>query len=200
MRNAIIFPILSSVLLLLATSPTTATFADLLSPFYQALDGSSTSNTTSPTHDDLRKRQSDNCADGYTSCSPLGAAGAALCCNENSLCAIDYGGHVACCPIGAVCTGSIGVVSTTATTTATDGGAGAGGVVVPGQTTVSTTTTTQSFVFASSTDSQAGTEATQGVGTINDNGTPVAVLPTAPASGAGRVRGGVCGFLWPLWL
>lgn len=50
------------------------------------------------------------CPQSYSACAALGAPG--LCCHRDSNCAVDQAGHVACCPSGAVCTGSISASST----------------------------------------------------------------------------------------
>ena len=49
-------------------------------------------------------RRNGNCPKDYSSCENLGEP---KCCKKKSRCAIDEGGHVACCPDRAVCTGTI---------------------------------------------------------------------------------------------
>jgi len=46
------------------------------------------------------------CPDYYNSCSTFGYSG--NCCAVNTNCALDEAGHIACCPINAVCTGTVG--------------------------------------------------------------------------------------------
>src|ERR1700709_2341628 len=46
-----------------------------------------------------------NCPKGYGSCAYMGFPGS--CCKGNANCGLDNVGHVACCPVGAVCTGTI---------------------------------------------------------------------------------------------
>lgn len=53
----------------------------------------------------LHKRQ--NCPSGYNNCGSLGSGANAACCPTDSNCALDEVGHVACCQIDAVCTGTI---------------------------------------------------------------------------------------------
>ncbi|KAI9661505.1 MAG: hypothetical protein M1831_003027 [Alyxoria varia] len=86
--------------------------------------------TTAP--NEKQKRQSNPCADDYAQCAQAGEPG--LCCPSTAICSADQSGNVGCCPLGAACTGTIGVVPTetaSAATTASAGGSG-GGVVVGG--------------------------------------------------------------------
>lgn len=68
---------------------------------------------------ELFRRQTNNCPIGYNSCSNLGQAG--VCCSVTAICSADAANHVACCPTGASCTGTIGATGT-ATGTAAGGG------------------------------------------------------------------------------
>lgn len=61
---------------------------------------------------DLLRRQS-GCASGLISCANLGGLG--VCCKSNAMCALDQAGHVACCPVGSACTGTINAGSVLAT-------------------------------------------------------------------------------------
>lgn len=64
-----------------------------------------------------RQTNSESCPASYSACSGLGAPG--LCCASDAVCSADQAGHVACCPQGAACTGSItSVVGGTATSAA----------------------------------------------------------------------------------
>ena len=60
----------------------------------------------------LLKRQN-SCGSGYISCANLGGTG--VCCKSNAMCALDQAGHVACCPVGSACTGTINAASVVAT-------------------------------------------------------------------------------------
>lgn len=60
---------------------------------------------TNTTHHEFFKR-ADNCPNGYGSCAYMGQP--SFCCKGTSNCGTDNVGHVACCPVGAVCTGTIG--------------------------------------------------------------------------------------------
>jgi hypothetical protein len=99
MRNALHLPIA-----LLLSTVAAQSQKDVFSPFVQPFVDDSFDNSTRPELE-LLKRQS-GCPSNYFSCSYLGAAG--LCCKNNSLCSADNVGHVACCPQGAVCTGTLG--------------------------------------------------------------------------------------------
>ena len=89
-------------------------FSPFVTPFIQHFLGIVNDNNTSVAPE-LRKRQEinigDACPDDYNPCVGLGAAG--LCCSSDAQCALDNAGRVACCPIGAVCTGIIDVVAPT---------------------------------------------------------------------------------------
>lgn len=145
--------------------------ASLFSPFLSAIDVFSQI-ATNETSQNLRKRSS-SCPTGYDACSGLGAPG--LCCASNAICSADAAGHVACCPTGAACTGTIssiitggtiaaggtveatstsnGLATTTATTTTTTSGAGLVLASAASSTTGEATTgsTTQGFIIAAST-------------------------------------------------
>ncbi|KAH0543537.1 hypothetical protein GP486_008569 [Trichoglossum hirsutum] len=84
----------------------------------------------------LEKRQG-GCPANYNACSNLNAPGA--CCVSNTNCQLDTAGHVACCPKGAACTGSINVGtqlgSTTGGIVVTASPGSSGGFIVPATTT-----------------------------------------------------------------
>ncbi|KAH7054607.1 hypothetical protein B0J12DRAFT_458359 [Macrophomina phaseolina] len=112
---------------------------------------------------DLKKRQGTSssststggttCPTSYTACAALGAPG--LCCRRNSRCAVDQAGHVACCPSGAVCTGSLtagaGVTRTVSGVTTVTGGPSSSLSFVLASSTVTTGTGGGFIVVASST-------------------------------------------------
>ncbi|KAI5200924.1 hypothetical protein E4T39_05510 [Aureobasidium subglaciale] len=85
--------------------------ASLFSPFLSVLDWSQQTPPNQTFHD-LPKRAIDptSCPTGYKNCANLGAPG--LCCANSAVCAPDQAGHVACCPSGAACTGSISSIIT----------------------------------------------------------------------------------------
>ncbi|QDS74664.1 hypothetical protein FKW77_009412 [Venturia effusa] len=72
-------------------------------------------NATLP-HLNLLKRQSSACPSGSNSCQWLNSA-SNLCCRGTALCSADAAGHIACCPQGSVCTGTISGIAATATST-----------------------------------------------------------------------------------
>lgn len=96
---------------LLCTSTTRAAaapnaFADFVIPL--AIQDNSTIAATDELNADLLRRQgsgSNECDSGYAACINLGAPG--LCCRTNQVCSADAANNVACCPLGAACTGTI---------------------------------------------------------------------------------------------
>lgn len=73
-----------------------------------------TSNASSePQHDLLKRQFSNTCPADFNSCDNVGAPG--LCCVDNAQCVADDAGNVACCPAGAVCTGTVNGVITQGT-------------------------------------------------------------------------------------
>ncbi|KAF2221123.1 hypothetical protein BDZ85DRAFT_284015 [Elsinoe ampelina] len=141
---------------------------------------------------DLSKRQtlSTGCPANYGSCANLGASG--LCCANNAICTADNAGYVACCPIGAACTGTItGIVT--------------GGTIPPGGTSTRPTTTTNAVLtgttsvtttglFSSATTPNnglvvAGGGATASLGATTTNGGFIISGGTTVASPAGAERG-----------
>ena len=98
-------------LVLLALLPLSLATPNLVAPFDAPyIEAPLTlDNSTSPASPhELIKRQSTSCPNGYTSCGSLGQEAAAVCCANNQICTPDAALHVACCPRGAVCTGTIG--------------------------------------------------------------------------------------------
>jgi len=95
-------------------------------------------------HELFRRQDSDTCPSGYNNCENIGAPG--LCCSPSARCSADAAGHVACCPRGAACTGTIGAIMTGSSTSsgsgvasATSSGAVSSGLLVPASTTQSAT-------------------------------------------------------------
>ena len=91
-------------------------------------------------HELFRRQDSDTCPSGYNNCENIGAPG--LCCSPSARCSADAAGHVACCPRGAACTGTIGGAATSGSTgsdggfaAATSSGAESSGLLVPASTT-----------------------------------------------------------------
>ncbi|MCJ1367380.1 hypothetical protein MMC16_006513 [Acarospora aff. strigata] len=110
---------------------------------------------------DLGKRQN-NCPVGANSCSNLGDAGA--CCTSNTNCQLDQAGRVACCPIGALCTGTINV-----------------GINTAGS---SQTTATSSNVFIVPTSTTAGNPQVTGASTIQNAFFPFVAVPATYSNAA----------------
>ncbi|KAF1814273.1 hypothetical protein P152DRAFT_512671 [Eremomyces bilateralis CBS 781.70] len=77
---------------------------------------------------ELLRRQSNACPRGYNNCNHLGAPG--LCCQSNSNCARDPNGNLACCPIGAACTGVVS--STVLGDSPSSSSVNGGGVIIGG--------------------------------------------------------------------
>ncbi|KAF1996246.1 hypothetical protein P154DRAFT_498811 [Amniculicola lignicola CBS 123094] len=93
--------------LLLSTSALAA--PDLLADFLTPESLTPQSNDTLIAEGTLELVKRQGCAVGYNACSNLGAPG--LCCRSNAICSADAAGHVACCPQGAACTGTIAGVA-----------------------------------------------------------------------------------------
>ena len=93
----------------------------------------------------LRRQNNNECPTSYTNCYGQGAPG--LCCQPSAVCSADMAGHVACCPIGAACTGTISAVNTNTQTSTSNNGAY----------TPSTTTTTSALSLSSSSSGPAAT-------------------------------------------
>lgn len=68
---------------------------------------------------------------GYNSCSTLSAEYQNICCATTAVCSQDSNGNVACCPLGAFCTGTISpnLDSTVATTGSATAGVGTASVI-----------------------------------------------------------------------
>jgi hypothetical protein len=84
----------------------------------------------------LERRQ--QCANNGVSCGNLNNA---LCCPEDTICANDSAGNVGCCPIAAVCTGTVNGQPVTATGTVSE--TGTTGFVLGATTAAASTTITQ---------------------------------------------------------
>lgn len=147
------------------------TNASLFSPFLSVLDWSQQTAFNETLHQ-VAKRAVDptSCPTGYKNCANIGAPG--LCCANSAICAPDQAGHVACCPSGAACTGSISSIIT-------------GGVIASGGSAVTTTTAASQPLTVSPSLSQ--TTATSGGGLIIASGhstTATSPVTTTVASGA----------------
>lgn len=131
--------------------------ASIFSPFLSVLDSLSQQTVSNQTFHELAKRAVDptSCPTGYKACSNIGAPG--LCCANSAVCAADQAGHVACCPSGAACTGSISSVITS-------------GVIASGGSSVSTTTAASKPLSASAASSS-----------------PSSSLPHTTSSGSGLI-------------
>ena len=115
----------------------------------------------------LEKRQ--GCPVSYGSCQTVGNAG--VCCPNNNICSLDQASHVACCPIGATCTGTIRPSITGSTGPQTGPTTTSGGVVVVGATT--TATSSGGIVLTTAQPTGAG-----GVTTVPNAPYPFVFIPT----------------------
>ncbi|KAF2656627.1 hypothetical protein K491DRAFT_715219 [Lophiostoma macrostomum CBS 122681] len=144
-------------------------FADFVEPLLLA-DPAQDNSTLPDGGFELVKRQGTTCASGYAACATVGAPG--LCCRTNQVCSADGANHVACCPLGSACTGTIIPVSpgtASATTTATSS-------VVTGSTTTTAANPTGTFV-------QTGSGANVG-STVPNSYYPIAYIPTTYTNAA----------------
>ncbi|EPS33537.1 hypothetical protein POX_a01469 [Penicillium oxalicum] len=95
----------------------------------------------------ILKRADNNCPWGYNPCTSLGNSN--VCCRPDTSCSRDAADNIACCPTGAVCTGSLtgpstatetgtsfmfphGATATTTSSTIDPNGASITGSVIPG--------------------------------------------------------------------
>ncbi|KAI1004289.1 hypothetical protein K3495_g3921 [Podosphaera aphanis] len=112
-----------------ALSSTPTTFDE---PFVRDQDTYLLTNSSSWSDNTLLKRN-DNCPVNYNSCSTLAAGYGGACCASGYLCTTDAARQIACCTIGAKCTGKLD--QPTSQTTA----AGGITIVAPAATPTSTT-------------------------------------------------------------
>ncbi|CAG8953503.1 hypothetical protein HYFRA_00010253 [Hymenoscyphus fraxineus] len=105
----------------LFTSLSALQVPSILQSFYEA---QTLTNDTAEPHE-LLKRDG-NCAPNYNSCSTLAANFGGACCIQGSTCTLDRARNVACCPIGAVCTGTVILGSAAPTGIIIGGGATTG--------------------------------------------------------------------------
>ena len=134
-------------------------------------------------HDLLRRQYSNTCPDDFKNCANLGAPG--LCCASAAVCSPDAAGHVACCPSGVACSGTIGGVIT-------EGTVNTYGSLISGSTRANGggATTTSSFVFAgSTTQTTTGLVVANPSSTTNKNGGFVVDGSSTVALPAAAVRG-----------
>lgn len=130
-----------------------------------------------PHHNLFGRQNDDTCPSSYNNCANIGAPG--LCCSPSARCSADAAGHVACCPRGAACTGTIGAIPTGSSTGSATGsatGTGNGGLIV----TASTSTTT------------AGGDNLQTTGGFVLDGTQTVATPGAGFRGAQPVSERFC--------
>lgn len=148
----------------------TFTHASLFSPFVSAFDSFSSisTNQTSEEHEFLKRQAtSTSCPTSFNSCAGLGAP--QLCCASSQVCSADYAGHVACCPTGAACTGTISSVVTTVTTAGVivtteydSAGLLVTTTITSGQSSTTSTTTTSGVAGASATTTASTTATASG--------------------------------------
>ncbi|KAJ9376547.1 hypothetical protein DTO063F5_8716 [Paecilomyces variotii] len=100
------------------------------SPFYPPWSDPTIDKRAAEVLDILLKRD-DNCPSGYNACTALGNSGA--CCRDGTICSLDAASHIACCPTGASCTGSL-------SGSPTETGSTSSGFMFPQPTSASTTT------------------------------------------------------------
>ncbi|CRG84894.1 hypothetical protein PISL3812_02070 [Talaromyces islandicus] len=115
-------------------------------------------------------KRDDNCPASYSGCSDQGDAN--VCCRSGTTCTVDAAHNIACCPTGAVCTGTLG-----ATATGDNNGGGGHG-----------TTTTSGFMFPQSTTAGATTTSASPASitgsTIPGAAYPFIYIPTSFADAA----------------
>lgn len=106
MRRIQLLPLpLVTISLLLTHSP--AALAQL-QPFFPAETATPTAGRLRAAHpvQELFARQTNGCIAGTNSCANQGSAFNGICCADGQTCALDADNSPACCPSGAVCTGT----------------------------------------------------------------------------------------------
>lgn len=159
--------------------------------------------TNTSEHELLKRQYSNSCPQNFHNCANLGAPG--LCCATAAVCSADSAGNVACCPIGAECSGTInGVI--TAGTVNSDGSLMHSGTATTSSFVHAGSTTTNGLVPAQTTASSQnagayhpsttqGGQTTNGGGFIVD-GTSTVASPAGAARGVEIVRISSCFDLW----
>ena len=114
MQNAILLPMLVTLLVGVVAAITDNTFSPFSPP--NLIEPPSIDNSTIlPSHHaDLELRKA---IDTCNTCSNLNAA--SVCCTSNGICTYDWAGHVACCWAGTSCTGTLSGGTTGTSTTNT---------------------------------------------------------------------------------
>jgi hypothetical protein len=111
-----------------------------------------------PHHNLFRRQDDDTCPSSYNNCANIGAPG--LCCSPSARCSADAAGHVACCPQGAACTGTIGAI-----VTKTSSGSATGSATGTGNSGLLVTASTASSALSTGTGSGFVLDGTQTVAT-----------------------------------
>jgi hypothetical protein len=114
------------------------------------------------------RQNSNNCPADYIPCTNLGVS--TICCSNNAICTPDFAQHIACCPSGAQCTGTIGAIGT----------ANTGGVIVNTITVGGSTTTFNGFAAPSTT----GAPSQQAQSTVPNSYFPFLYIPTTFSNAA----------------
>lgn len=103
-RQLLSLPLLT-ISLLLTHTPAVAAELQLFFPAETATPTVGRLRAAHPVHE-LFARQTDGCIAGTNSCANQGSAFDGICCAEGQTCALDADNSPACCPSGAVCTGT----------------------------------------------------------------------------------------------
>jgi len=158
----------AALLSIVGLSSTASAIADRYTPFLDSLFGLS--------NDALLIKRQNTCQSGYINCGNLGASD--VCCSQGSNCALDQAGNIACCPSGAVCTGTIRGTRTGSTTGTNAASSGSTPFVLGGTTTSTSTSTTAQGTTAQPTGVSGGGS------TVPNNFFPFIYIPTSYANAA----------------
>ncbi|KAI9722228.1 MAG: hypothetical protein M1812_001700 [Candelaria pacifica] len=146
----------------------------LFSPYYPPLlEQDTVQINDSASFLELDRRQG-GCAAGYSSCYALGAPGS--CCSPRSTCQTDQAGHVACCPVGQACTGTVNVASASMSASVPTSN---GGIIVGGAAATPTITSTTNTYVAPATTGQ-----TMAGSVVSNQYFAFAAIPTSYANAA----------------
>lgn len=155
--------------LLLLPSISALQIPSIFESFYEPQGVSNDTSLPDSESHELIKRDG-NCAVNYNSCSTLAANYGGACCIAGSTCTKDKANNIACCPIGAVCTGTLALGSAAATTT--------GGAIVIGG-----TTTAPASTAATPTSGNTAT-ITSAAGVVNNPYFPFPIIATTYVNSA----------------
>lgn len=158
---------ISTNLALLATLASALEFSPFLDPLLESLQFLPRDAVAK-----LQKRQ--DCPINYNNCDGLDSG---ACCPSGTKCTTDSNHHVACCPVNAACTGTIGAgagTSATGSLTTTTGG-----IIIGGTTTTPSSTTTGGTAISTSNSATITSNPNSVVSVVPNSYFPFVIIPTS---------------------